>query len=101
MVLGSGASFHVDLSASESVVDILSVFEKRCEEFVTEVDRHVNGLHVDWEGVTATRHLEAQKKWAAGAAEMRTAVSQLRGIVKQAHGNYSSAASANTAMWQR
>jgi WXG100 family type VII secretion target len=101
MALGGGASFHVDPAALESVITVLSDFEKRAEEFIAEMERRVSALHVDWLGATATGHLEAQKKWAAGAAEMRTAVGELRGIVRQAHGNYGSAASANMSMWQQ
>jgi WXG100 family type VII secretion target len=98
---GYGTSFHVDPTALDSIIGLLSDFEKRSEEFVAEVERHVEALHVDWEGVTAAAHLEAQAKWAAGAAEMQKAVGELRAIVKQAHQNYGSAASANTSMWQR
>lgn len=96
-----GSSFHVDTSALEQVMSLLDGFENRSEQFIADVDHKVNDLHVDWVGDTAASHREAQQQWAAGAAEMRTAVSQLRAIVATAHGNYGSAASANTTMWQR
>lgn len=101
MALSGGASFHVDPAALESVITVFSDFEKRAEEFIADMERHVSAMHVDWLGASAASHLEAQKKWAAGAAVMRTAVGELRAIVRQAHGNYGSAASANVSMWQQ
>jgi WXG100 family type VII secretion target len=101
MSASGGSSFHVDPAALESVIALLDRFEKRAEQFISEVDQQVSDLHVDWVGDTAARHREVQQQWAVGAAEMRTAVGQLRAIVSTAHANYGSAAVANNSMWQR
>lgn len=95
------AAFHVDPAALKSAADLLDGFEKIAEQFITSVDRKVNDLHIDWEGEAAAAHREAQQRWRVGAQEMRTAVGQLRAILNGAHGNYTSAASVNTTMWQR
>jgi WXG100 family type VII secretion target len=101
MSSSDGSSFHVDPAALESVISLLERFEKRAEQFIADVEQQVSDLHVDWVGDTAARHREAQQQWGVGAAEMRTAVRQLRAIVSTAHANYGSASSANTSMWQR
>lgn len=94
-------AFHVDLAALQSAADLLEKFDKSTEQFLADVEQRVANLHIDWQGETAAAHLEAQKRWTAGAEEMRTAVGQLRAILNTAHSNYRSAAAANTAMWQR
>lgn len=96
-----GVAFHVDLGALKSAAEMLEKFEKTTEQFLADVEQRVANLHVDWQGETAAAHLEAQKRWTAGAEEMRTAVGQLRAILTTAHDNYHSAVAANTAMWQR
>jgi WXG100 family type VII secretion target len=94
-------SFHVDLAALQSAADLLEKFESSAEQFIADVEQKVNNLHIGWHGDSATAHLEAQQRWKDGAQEMRTAVGQLRAILTTAHGNYSSAAATNTAMWQK
>lgn len=101
MPSSGGSSFHVDPNALTRVLEILADFGTRAEAFIADVEAKVDDLHVDWTGETAAAHLEAQRQWATGAAEMRTVVGQLHEIVTRAHGNYGSAAAANTAMWQR
>ncbi|PJE07627.1 MAG: WXG100 family type VII secretion target [Mycobacterium sp.] len=101
MSTNGGNVFHVDLNALRSAAELFDKFEKSTEQFLGDVERKVNAMHIDWQGATAAAHLEAQRRWTAGAEEMRSAVRQLRAIVATAHGNYSSAAAANTAMWQR
>ncbi|KQH79712.1 hypothetical protein AO501_30985 [Mycobacterium gordonae] len=101
MSTNGGSVFHVDLDALRSAAELLDKFEKSTEQFLGDVERKVNAMHIDWQGTTAAAHREAQQRWTAGAEEMRSAVSQLRAIVATAHGNYGSAAAANTAMWQR
>lgn len=101
MSTAGGSAFHVDLEALRSAAELLDKFEKSAEQFVADVEGRVKTMHVDWQGATAAAHLEAQKRWTAGADEMRSAVSQLRAILATAHGNYGSATAVNATMWQR
>ncbi|OBF87924.1 hypothetical protein A5791_18520 [Mycobacterium sp. 852002-51163_SCH5372311] len=101
MGTSGGTAFHVDLVALNSAAELFDSFEKSAEQFLADVERKVKSLHIDWQGETAAAHLEAQRRWTAGAQEMHTAVGQLRAILTAAHSNYGSAAAANTAMWRR
>lgn len=99
--MGGDNSFHVDPAALASVIEILDKFERSAEQFISDVDKQVNDMHIDWKGAAAAGHLEAQKKWAVGAAEMREAVAELRKITHGAHGNYTAAINTNSSMWKR
>lgn len=81
MSTNGGNVFHVDLNALRSAAELFDKFEKSTEQFLGDVERKVNAMHIDWQGATAAAHLEAQRRWTAGAEEMRSAVRQLRAIV--------------------
>lgn len=92
-------SYAVDLGELQQKIDEMAAFEKRIERALTELDRVVEQLHVTWTGQAAVAHREAHATWAAGMAEMRTGLTEIKDAATRAHGNYSSAVQANARMW--
>lgn len=91
----------VDLKELDRLVSRMAAFEQRLDDLETEVGRRVEQLQAGWWGSAAAAHGEIQQRWAAGAAEMRMALADLRAIAAAAHANYESAVRTNVGMWCR
>jgi uncharacterized protein YukE len=91
--------FRADLAALAELVDRLAAFDSRAELLGADLDVAVRRLHGEWSGPAAQAHLAAHDQWAAGAAQMRASVLDLRSVVAIAQANYSAAAAANVRMW--
>jgi WXG100 family type VII secretion target len=66
---------------------------------LNELDTMVNNLHASsWSGEAAAAHLEAHRRWAAGAKDMNDGLIAIRDAAKHAHERYSTAASVNHRM---
>lgn len=92
-------SYAVDLGELQQRIDEMAAFEKKIEQALTDLDRVVERLHVTWTGQAAVAHREAHDEWAAGMAQMRTGLAEIKDAATRAHGNYTSAAQANSSMW--
>lgn len=95
----SGSDFRVDLVGMQSLVDHAAGLEKRIEDRLREIQDRLADLHVDWSGTAAEAHRIASGEWAAGAAEMNTALAELRAALDHARSVYQQAGVANVAMW--
>jgi WXG100 family type VII secretion target len=93
--------FRIRPDQLSDVVDQIGRFDKHLEKALEQADVRVNGLHATWTGVAAEAHRAAHDQWKRGAEEMRAALNVMHRIAATAHGNYTGAATANTAMWEQ
>jgi WXG100 family type VII secretion target len=93
--------YRVDLDRLADIVDQLSQFDRRVEAALEDVDRRVDRLHVTWTGDAAVEHRRAHAEWLRGVAEMRDGLAQMRRNAEIAHGNYRSAGTTNSRMWEQ
>ena len=91
----------VDLGELDRLVARMAAFEQQLDTLDAEVGRHAGRLRTGWRGATAEAQRETQRRWSAGAAEMRTALTQLRALAATAHANYEAAVRANAVLWCR
>lgn len=90
---------RVDLERLAALIDRMALVEAQLAEIRADVAARTT--HVDWTGAAAARHLEAQARWADGAAQLHDGLAELRAAASTAHGNYLAAAGANRRMWAR
>lgn len=91
--------FRAELAALAEFVGRLDAFERRADSLMLELESEVRRLHGQWTGSAAQAHLDAHRRWLAGAQRMRTAATELRAQVHDARSNYAGAAEANLRMW--
>ncbi|MCW2813913.1 MAG: hypothetical protein JWN84_1368 [Nocardioides sp.] len=91
--------YAVDLDQLGDSIDALTRCEQALDDGLDRVARRVRDLHTTWSGLTATAQSAAQAEWAAGAAEMRTGLADMRRAATTARANYLAAVDANVRMW--
>ncbi|WP_280267576.1 WXG100 family type VII secretion target [Nocardia wallacei] len=94
-----GSDFRVDLVGMQSLVDKAADLEKRIDDRLRDIETRVAGLHIDWTGQAAEAHRTATTEWATGAAEMNTALGELRAALEHARSVYQQAGQTNVGMW--
>lgn len=92
--------FEVDLDLLDEVVQRLRQHHEHLEEVDGRLTAMARRLHDEWTGAAADAHTDAQARWDAGFAAMRSALADMRAAAQVAHGNYGAAAEANTALWR-
>ena len=90
--------YRVELEELLAFVDRLQSFEQRAEAIAARVDGQIATLHDTWAGTGAAAHRAQHDEWMAGAAQMREALTQLRGAAHNAHQQYTDAARLNMEM---
>jgi len=93
--------YAVDLDQVAATVASLTGVEARLSDLVDDLHVRVAALHLTWSGVAADGHSCAHRAWEAGFAEMREALTAMRGAARAAHGNYGEAARLNTSLWEQ
>lgn len=93
------AEFSVDTAALLTAAEQMSAFEQQVQESLARAQALVDSLGNGWRGEAAQAQRAAQAKWNEGAHDMCQALLRLRGVVEQAHANYSGAAAMNARMW--
>jgi WXG100 family type VII secretion target len=93
--------FTVDLARLAEMIEQLSSFDRYLEQALDEAGRRVDELHVSWSGEAASAQRAAHQEWVRGAEDMRAGLATMRAIAATAHGNYSSAVTTNTRMWEQ
>ncbi|OBC02762.1 hypothetical protein A5785_02540 [Gordonia sp. 852002-50395_SCH5434458] len=79
----------------------MAALTTKTEESLADIDKIIQQLHVTWSGEAAAAQAEAHAEWAAGAEDMRDALSDLEKLGSTAKSNYDSAVDANVRMWRR
>jgi WXG100 family type VII secretion target len=92
---------RVDLDRLADIIDQITRFDQRIESALEDADGRVDRLHTTWTGEAAVRHRRAHEEWQRGMAEMRAGLDQMRRNAQIAHGNYSSAVTTNSRMWEQ
>ena len=92
--------FQVDLDLLDEVVRRLRQHHEHLEEVDGRLTVMARRLHDEWAGVAADAHTDAQARWDAGFAAMRSALADMRAAAEVAHGSYRTAAEANVALWR-
>ena len=95
----SSFAYRVDLDLARDVVCSLARVDADLMEVVTDLRWRVARLHEAWAGTAAGAHLSAHGEWEASYAEMREALTAMRGAVHRASSSYAAAAEANASMW--
>ncbi len=85
----------------QSLVDQAAGLEKRIEDRLRDIQTRVTELHINWSGQAAEAHRIASTEWATGAAEMNTALAELRAALEHARSVYQGAGQTNVDMWPR
>jgi WXG100 family type VII secretion target len=93
--------YRVDLDRLADMIDQISKFDQRIESAVEDVDQRVDRLHTTWTGQAAAEHRRAHAEWMRGVAEMRAGLAEMRRNAGIAHGNYRSAVTTNSRMWEQ
>jgi WXG100 family type VII secretion target len=94
------SGYSVDTDALQERIAEMTSFERGLERQLADLDRAVSQLHITWIGEAAVAHREAHATWRKGADDMKKAIAAMRDAARIAHGNYHSAVSANTRMWE-
>lgn len=92
---------RVDLPRLADIVEQISRFDQHLETALRDAQARVDKLHTTWAGDAATAHRQAHEEWVRGVADMRTALTVMRGNAQIAHGNYHGAATTNARMWEQ
>jgi ESAT-6 family protein len=93
-------SILVDLPRMEAAE---SYFRECLYALEAELGRLDANLHTSlsaWDGEARDAYQVARQRWKAAADEMARNLAWLHGVVKTAHGNYSSARQTNIGMWR-
>ncbi|WP_045820850.1 WXG100 family type VII secretion target [Williamsia herbipolensis] len=91
--------FTINTEELADIVSAMARFDSDAESVCSDVDKTVASLHTTWTGEAADAQRAAHDRWTKGAAEMRSAVADLRKAGDTAHTNYTAAVTANTEMW--
>lgn len=91
--------FTVNTEQLADIVADMAKFDTDAESVCREADQTVARLHGAWTGEAADAQRAAHERWTHGAAEMRSAVADLRKAGDTAHANYTAAVEANQEMW--
>jgi ESAT-6 family protein len=92
---------RVDLDWLADIIEQIDRFDRRIESALEDVNGRVNRLHATWTGEAAAAHRKAHQEWTRGVAEMRDGLAAMRRNAEIAHGNYSSAVTTNSGMWEQ
>ncbi|MGZ8178909.1 WXG100 family type VII secretion target [Williamsia sp. SKLECPSW1] len=91
--------FTINTEQLAEIVADMAQFDSDAESVCRDAEQTVDRLHGTWTGEAADAQRAAHERWAHGAAEMRTAVTDLRKAGDTAHANYTAAVKANQDMW--
>ncbi len=92
-------NYRVDLDGMQALIDKAAVLEGRIEDRLSEIQKRIAALHITWVGEAAQAHSTAAAEWAAGAAEMNTALGELRVALDRAQSMYGAVGPTNDGMW--
>lgn len=98
---GAEDRFSIDPDELDEVILDLQKCEQELQELADDLDRHMQTLQEQWEGLAADAQAEAHAEWTQGMLAMRSALGDLRAAARTAHGNYTTAARTNREMWSR
>ncbi len=93
--------FTIDSDELDEVIADVSRCEGALDTLTQDLTRQMRVLQSVWEGLAADAHQEAHEEWTQGMQAMRTALGDLRGAARVAHGNYTGAADTNVSMWEQ
>lgn len=92
-------SYRIDLDEVNAFTDALRDFVKFVEDRVGALDTHIDDLHVSWTGKTAHAHRAAHDRWRSGAAEIRDAITDIRGATNRSHTAFTGVQDLHRKMW--
>lgn len=93
--------YRVELDRLADIVEQIAKFDQRIEAALEDADGRVDRLHLTWTGAAAEQHRQAHAEWQRGVAEMRAGLVEMRRNAEIAHGNYRSAGTTNSRMWEQ
>ena len=82
-----------------ALIERAKTIGRRLEERITDIEREVTDLNVDWEGDAATAHRTKHDTLHREMNDMRTALTQLETNARTAHDHYVANARHNSGMW--
>ncbi|QIS08826.1 WXG100 family type VII secretion target [Nocardia arthritidis] len=91
--------YRVDLDHLDQVTTKIGGLLGFLDECLAGIVSRVAALHQEWRGAAATKHAQAHKDWAAGAAEVREGVEAMRAAAANAHTQYTEVAQLNLRMF--
>lgn len=96
----AGRVFTIDTDDLDAVIADVQATENALETLTNDLEKQVAALQSVWEGLAADAQAEAHRTWEEGMRGMRAALAELRASARNAHTNYTAAASANVTMWE-
>ena len=91
--------FSVSLAALASGVDDIAAGVERIEAQLGDLADFLAPLRATWGGEASLAWRHYQQLWDEAAADLRASLGTLHSIASTAHGNYTSAESANGRIW--
>ncbi|MCJ0902677.1 WXG100 family type VII secretion target [Rhodococcus sp. ARC_M6] len=94
-----GGRYRADTEQILAVVNRAKEINQRLEQRITDIEREVTALNVDWDGDAATAHRTKHDTRRREMNDMRTALAQLETTARGAHDRYIANAQHNSGMW--
>lgn len=91
--------YVVDHDALDSLIVRMEHYLVSMKGWIDDVDSRVAQVQTTWTGEAADAQQGSHQNWQQGAAEMQTALNEIRANARVAHTNYVNAVSANVQMW--
>lgn len=83
----------------EGQADFASVYSA-VESRISSLNAQLRTHLAQWTGSAQAAYHEAESTWNAAMLDMQNVINSLGTVINTAHGNYTSAESTNTRMWQ-
>jgi ESAT-6 family protein len=84
------------LQAGEA--DFASIYSQ-LQSTISTLDAQLRSSLSQWDGEAQQAYYAAKAKWDAAMANMAIVLNNLRGVIGEAHVNYSSTEAANASLW--
>lgn len=78
--------------------DFASIYAQ-LQSTISALDAQLRSSLSQWDGEAQQAYYAAKTKWDAAMANMAAVLNNLRGVISEAHVNYSSTEAANASLW--
>lgn len=92
-------SYSVDTERVLALVAKARQIGQQIEQRIADVEREVEGLHIEWESEAATAHRSKHDTWQSEMQDMKSALNDLETAVRSAHDRYLANVEHNRGMW--
>lgn len=91
---------RADLGALANTVDVFAETKNAYDAAISTLEAELAGSLSSWSGEARDAYDTAHQTWQQASSDMSAQLSWLREVLATAHGNFSSALTATTTMWE-